>query len=133
MRIVLDTNVLVSSILKPSSKPAEILNLVMSGKLLLHLDSRIFLEYSSVLKRKKFDFAPKKIEHLLQYFHRISFLTTPKPLMIHIPDLSDLPFIEVAYKTDSSLITGNKKHFPLDLIKVYDCKEFLDFYFGEDV
>jgi len=131
MRIVLDTNVLVSAILKPSSKPADILNLVLSAKLLLHLDSRIFLEYSNVLKRKKFDFDPKKIDYLLQYLHRISFFTTAKPLRIQLPDLSDLPFIEIAHKTDSLLITGNKKHFPSDLIKVLDCKEFLDFYFDD--
>ena len=44
MRIVLDTNVLVSAFLEPRGKPARILRKVLSGELNLLLDERIFVE-----------------------------------------------------------------------------------------
>jgi len=53
VKVVVDTNVIVSGILKPESPPAKILNLVLSEKLLICADSRIISEYRNVLLREK--------------------------------------------------------------------------------
>ena len=53
MKIVLDTNVLVSSLLNPDGSPAKILNLILSEKIILLYDNRILNEYYDVLKREK--------------------------------------------------------------------------------
>lgn len=49
MKIVVDTNVVVSGLLKPQSNPAEILNLILSRQVVLCADSRIINEYREVL------------------------------------------------------------------------------------
>ena len=48
MKVVVDTNVLISGIINPYGKPAKILNLVLERKLVLCVDSRIYNEYEKV-------------------------------------------------------------------------------------
>jgi len=50
---------------------------------------------------------------------------TPKPLDAKLPDPYDLPFYEVAVSADAIIITGNKKHFPVDDVEVFLPDEFL--------
>jgi predicted nucleic acid-binding protein len=49
MRIVLDTNVLVSAFLNYSGAPAQVLTLVLAGELKLVFDRRILDEYAGCL------------------------------------------------------------------------------------
>ena len=56
MRIVLDTNVLVSALLSPHGAPAAVLQLVVTGRVVLCFDARVLSEYREVLRREKFDF-----------------------------------------------------------------------------
>ena len=56
MRIVLDTNVLVSGLLSPHRPPGEIVRLVSGGLVSLCLDARIVAEYRDVLARPRFGF-----------------------------------------------------------------------------
>ncbi|MCH7571195.1 MAG: putative toxin-antitoxin system toxin component, PIN family, partial [Deltaproteobacteria bacterium] len=49
MRVVLDTNVLVSALLRPAGPPARILDLILGRQVTLALDNRIFDEYRNVL------------------------------------------------------------------------------------
>ncbi len=60
MKIVLDTNVLISGILKPSGPPGRIVDLLRSGVLQLVVDDRILAEYTDVLRR----------DYFLQYFEK---------------------------------------------------------------
>lgn len=53
MLIVLDTNVLVSAMLKRISKPAQILDAVLDGKIRLAVNEQIVEEHSEVLHRPK--------------------------------------------------------------------------------
>ena len=67
MKVVIDTNVLVSALLKPYSKPATILNMIIAGQIIPCFDARIFNEYERVLVRKKFGFDPFLVEIFLRY------------------------------------------------------------------
>ena len=58
MRIVLDTNVIVSSLMDAFSSSAEVVRVVISGKVQLCHDVRILSEYREVLLRPKFCFVP---------------------------------------------------------------------------
>ncbi len=51
MRIVVDTNVLVSGLLNPYGSPGRILDLVLSGRIQVLYDDRILEEYQDVLAR----------------------------------------------------------------------------------
>ncbi len=114
MRIVLDTNVLVSALLNPSGYPAKVLNLIALGKLELILDNRIFLEYKEVLQRPKFKLASGVYSSLLSFIITDSNFISPEPLVADFSDPGDLPFYEslLTAKADY-LITGNLKHFPV--------------------
>jgi len=57
VKVVLNTNVLLSGLLKPYGKPAAILRLVLSGALQVAYDGRILSEYRTVLLREKFHFS----------------------------------------------------------------------------
>ena len=133
MKIVLDTNVLVSAILNPGGPPGDILNLIINDEIMICYDDRILNEYESVLKRDKFQFDPENVSDLLSHFEHIGERTAAIPLNIKINDLDDLMFYEVMEASPADyLVTGNKKDF--DLIKnkrIVTPKEFLDIYFNK--
>ena len=54
---VIDTNVVVSSLLKRDSIPAKILDLVISGIIVPLFNEEILSEYAEVLSRKEFGFS----------------------------------------------------------------------------
>jgi putative PIN family toxin of toxin-antitoxin system len=128
MKVVIDTNVLVSALLKPHSKPAIILNLVISGKHIPCFDSRIFDEYERVLSRKKLGFDASLVDLFLRYLEKTGIFVTPAHSNFSLSDPYDIPFYEVAISTDAVIITGNKKHFPVDNIDVFSPGEFLEKY-----
>ena len=113
MMIVLDTNVVVSGILKPFSKAASILRLVADGTIQLAYDLRILLEYRDVLNRPKYNFAKEDVDAFLAQIEEEGFLVSIKPLEVHLPDADDEPFLEVALSGKvEAIVTGNKRHFP---------------------
>ena len=107
-RVVLDTNILVSALLKAGSLPARVLDLVIGGSIILLLDDRILYEYREVLRRPKFGFEEELVDELLATLDRMGEFIPSTPLYLTIRDPGDLPFLEVAVcgKADA-LITGN--------------------------
>jgi putative PIN family toxin of toxin-antitoxin system len=134
MIIVLDTNVLVSGLLKGNSNPGMIVRMVAAGKLKLAYDSRILDEYKEVLARPKFEISKNEISIIISQIEAEGELVTGEPLEIQLPDPDDNTFVEIARATSKKvLVTGNKNHFPASLCKeinVYNPAEFLDFWLG---
>jgi len=130
MMIVLDTNVIVSGVLKPFSKAASILRLVADGTIQLAYDIRILSEYRDVLNRPKFNFLKKNVEALLTQVEQEGFLVSVKPLGIHLPDPDDESFLEVAIAGRvEAMVTGNKRHFPkkqYEGVNILSPAEFLE-------
>jgi putative PIN family toxin of toxin-antitoxin system len=126
LQIVLDTNVLVSGLLSPHGAPAKIINLVINGKVILMLDSRIFDEYSDVLHRKKFSFPDDAINEILSFIRREGIFISPVPVTCTIPDSGDLPFIEVSLHANIPVITGNTRHFTESGARVMTPVQFLE-------
>lgn len=114
MRVVLDTNVLVSGILSPHGPPGRILALVASGELILCHDARILVEYAEVLHRPRFGFDPARVDLLLHQIVAEGERTTAVPLDSALPDVDDEPFLEIAAAADCPLVTGNLRHYPDD-------------------
>ena len=113
MRIVLDTNVLVSGLLSASGPPAWIVEAVLAGELELALDMAIRQEYEDVLRRPEFAFSPDVLDDLLTTLDQFSFqVTAAPPCPEPLPDPDDEPFLAVARASDSTLVTGNLRHFP---------------------
>ena len=61
MKIVLDTNVLISGLLTPFGVCGEIVRMLTSNVLTLCADSRILFEYEDLLRRPRFAIDEKMI------------------------------------------------------------------------
>ena len=112
MRVVLDTNIVVSALLSPHGAPAKVVRLAIRGDLVPLYDERIVAEYRDVLGRPKFGFNPADIADVVRQLERAGELVLAQPLAVELPDPDDLPFIEVAAAGSAdALVTGNPRHF----------------------
>lgn len=132
MKIVLDTNVVVSGLLCPFGPSGEVVRIVVSGELQLCYDARILSEYEEVLLRPKFSFTSADVYDLLEQIEACGFAVAAKPLAERLPDPDDEPFLEVALAGEARyLVTGNLKHYPAKKrqdILVVSPRELLEVY-----
>lgn len=127
MHVVIDTNVLVSSIWSKNVSPAKVLSMVLSGILTPCYDYRILNEYREVLMRPKFDFSESEVNSLLDWIQSYGKSVVATPINIEFTDEEDKKFYEVAKYCNAKLITGNLKHFPEDK-DVISVNDFLNKY-----
>ena len=129
-RVVVDTNVFVSSILSPRNLSAQILDLILSQRLKLLVADGILKEYQEVLQREEFSFNPETVQDLLRFIQMYAEKVTLSPSKISLSDASDEPFLACALQGKADfLMTGNKKHFPPALcrpVAVVSPAEFLE-------
>lgn len=112
MRVVLDTNVLVSGILTPGGVCHRILELVRDGVLVPCVDGRILEEYEAVFRYPKLSPVLEPAREILGFLRGTAIRAGAVPLLCELPDESDLPFLEVASAASAVLVTGNVRHFP---------------------
>lgn len=133
MKIVLDTNVLVSGLLKPYSSSGTVVRLVAEGAIQVVYDIRILNEYREVLLREKFNFDKEDAEYFLSQLEAGGLLITAKPTRVHLPDHDDEPFLEVAGTIEElPIVTDNRRHFPKKAcgqVSVLSPSELIDNYF----
>jgi len=113
MRLVLDTNVLVSALLSPHGPPAQLLDLVLEGQLSLVLSPAILAEYREVLLRPRFAFEMEQVKLLLDTLDTLALHVTPLPWPHLLTDADDEPFIATAHRACATLVTGNEHNYPL--------------------
>jgi putative PIN family toxin of toxin-antitoxin system len=115
VRLVIDTNVLVSGLLSPLGPPARIVSLLASGQLEPCTDGRLMAEYELVLRRDHLHVRSDSVDELLRLVRRYGLPTGAPPLEMHLPHPDDQPFVEVALAGGARcLVTGNGIHFPAD-------------------
>ena len=127
---VIDTNVLVSAMLKFQSGPGQIVNEALLGKLTPLLCNEIIAEYREVLARPKFKFNQNITEIFIDGIIDRGIFVDVTPLDESLPDPKDVIFYEVIIENlknhdNSYLVTGNIKHFPAKPFVVTP-KELLD-------
>ena len=115
---VIDTNVLVSAMLKWDSVPGNIMELIFSGTIVPLLHEQIVEEYREVLSRSKFHLTENIVCDVIGEIKRFGIYVDAEDLDINFPDMKDRVFYEVVMeerKTESAyLVTGNIKHFPAE-------------------
>lgn len=114
---VIDTNVLVSAMLKYYSIPGQLLNEALLGDLFPLLCDEIIAEYREVLARPKFRFDQTLVNTLIDGLIDRGIFLDAAPVEEIITDPKDIVFYEVvmegrAQLNSTYLITGNLKHFP---------------------
>ena len=121
MKIVLDTNVLVSGLLNSNGKPAEALNLALSGAAQICYNDSIVREYAEVLARSRFKFDPARVAEVLSKLTIDGIhVDASAYAQLNLPDPDDAMFLAVALAGQADhLVTGNLVHFPAE--KRRDC------------
>jgi putative PIN family toxin of toxin-antitoxin system len=113
MKIVLDTNIIVSAFINPKGAPGEIISLILSKKITICYDNKIFSEYIEVLKKSKFNFDNILVDEFLGFIKENGEYIIAEPQKIKFTDEDDRIFYDVFKSSDAEyIITGNKKHFP---------------------
>lgn len=130
MIVVIDTNVFVSGVIRPFSKPAAVLRLAASGAIQIAYDIRLLSEYREVLSRPMFGFSADAIERFLFQIQEEGMPVVATPLNFRLPDPDDEAFLEVALSARAAaLVTGNKRHFPMKgygELRILNPAEFLE-------
>ena len=132
MRVVVDTNVIISGMINVEGTPAQIVNLLINGRITILDDSRILREYEEVLNRKKFGFKRSTIDPIIDYIKNVGEYVIAEPARKKFVDTDDKMFYEVAKTAKANcLVTGNKHHYPREgMIK--SPKEFIELYLSEN-
>ena len=113
MRLVIDTNILVSALLKPAGPPGRILDSVVQGVIEPVYSLAILTEYDAVLTRRKFAFDPEGIAALLELVASEGWpVARTARLDLSFPDPDDRKFYECAAAAGCPLVTGNARDFP---------------------
>ena len=114
---VIDTNVIVSSMLKHDSIPGKILDLVVSKSIVPLLNEEILEEYYEVLTRNKFGFSEMDVKVLIDEIRNNSIFLKREQTLEDFIDEDDIVFYEIVMSArntmDAYLITGNIKHYPV--------------------
>ncbi|WP_305117518.1 putative toxin-antitoxin system toxin component, PIN family [Acutalibacter muris] len=115
---VIDTNVLVSAMLKWDSIPGSVLELALDGPIIPILNDAIMTEYREVLSRPKFHLTTDIVDDILAAMEAQGFFVAPEAIPIDLPDPKDQVFYEVVMEQrkteDAYLVTGNIRHFPVE-------------------
>lgn len=112
MRIVVDTNVVVSAMLTGDGAPYFVVQLAMQGAVTLLVDSRILAEYDEVTSRARFGIPEIERRNLLDVIARVGEPVIANPSRISLPDPDDRVFVEVAIAgIADAIVTGNTRHF----------------------
>lgn len=112
MRVVLDTNVLVSAMLSGGGAPDMVIQLVLQGEITLLADSRILAECDEMTARPRFGFDDAERRALLDVLADLAEPVIARPTAISFPDPDDRTFVEVALAgAADALVTGNVRHF----------------------
>lgn len=132
---VIDTNVLVSAMLKWNSVPGNVMELAFEGPIVPVYSSEILDEYHDVLSRPKFHLPADLVTDVLEEIENRGICLEAETLDIVLPDPKDRVFYEVVLEErkteDAYLVTGNIKHFPVETFVVTP-KQMLDIIFSHE-
>ena len=130
MRIVLNTNVLVSGFLSSHGPPGAVLRSVLAGSITLCFDERILAEYREVLTRGRLALDGERVDAVLEFIEANGEPVLAEALGVALPDAADTMFVEVASAAGADcLVTGNRKHFSAEHVgdlRVLVPREFVD-------
>ncbi|MBM3754731.1 MAG: putative toxin-antitoxin system toxin component, PIN family [Acidobacteria bacterium] len=129
IRVVIDTNVVVSAALSDKGHPAAVLELVLRGKVTPCVSARILDEYAEVLGRARIKVDPRRAAAIQELIAGAGFVVAPQRTLKVCSDPDDDMFVECAVESRAEfLITGNTRDFPpsYESTSVVTPREFVD-------
>ena len=128
LRLVLDTNIVISAALKSEGLQRTVLTLAMAPPARLYVTKPILTEYRQVLARPRFRLPKGQRERFLQLLKNRAHLVEPVRRLNITSDPDDNMFLECAEAARADyLVTGNVRHFPpfWRQTKIIASREFL--------
>jgi uncharacterized protein len=128
LRLVIDTNVVVSAALKPEGLQRTVVLLAMTKPDLWYVSDAIVSEYAMVLARPELKIRRRLRQQLLQLIKNHTRVVSPSRLAQVTADPADNMFVECADAARADyLVTGNQRHFPKfwKNTKIISSREFL--------
>ena len=129
LRLVIDTNIVVSAALKPDGLQRTVLLLAITKPARLYVTEAIMDEYREVMARRRMNIPKGRRQQLLQLIRNRAYTVTPTRALQVTPDPDDNMFLECADAARADyLVTGNQRHFPKfwKKTKVIASREFID-------
>jgi putative PIN family toxin of toxin-antitoxin system len=129
LRLVIDTNVLVSAALKPASLERTVILLALARPARWYVTEPIMNEYASVLARSELKIRRGLRSQFLQFIEKRVHMVAPSPLPPIASDPGDNIFLQCADASRADyLVTGNLRHFPKfwKKTKIINSRELLD-------
>jgi putative PIN family toxin of toxin-antitoxin system len=128
LRLVLDTNIVVSAALKPAGLQRTVLLLTLTKPARLYVSPPILKEYRIVLSRAEFQIRKGLRHQLLQLLENRAHSVAPSSLPQVTSDPADNIFVECADAARADyLIAGNPRHSPKfwKKTKIITSREFI--------
>ena len=130
IRVVLDTNILVSALLQPQGLPARAFLMTLAGTTAqLCVTGDIYAEYEEVIRRSRFKRSEAVIESTLRVIRQNGFWVKPSEKVHACSDPDDDIFLECAQAARAHyIVTGNLKDFPTKWAdaQIVSARQFLD-------
>jgi len=129
LRLVIDTNVVVSAALKPEGLERTVFLLATTKPARWYVTDPIMEEYSAVLARPELKIRRSLRLQVIQLIKNHTYSVTPSQLPQVTTDPDDNIFLECADAARADyLVTGNRRHFPRfwKKTKIIHSREFLD-------
>lgn len=129
LRLVIDTNVVVSAALNPEGLQRTVFLLATTKPARWYVSNPIMEEYSAVLARPELKIRKSFRLQIIQLIKNHAYAVTPSQLPQVTTDPDDNMFLECADAARADyLVTGNQRHFPKfwKRTKIIDSREFLN-------
>jgi len=136
IRVVLDTNIIVSELLQPLGPPAQVFELALGSVMQLCVSGNIYAEYEEVISRPRFQRSAETIATTLKAVRENGHWVRPTDAVRACVDPDDDIFLECAQAAGAEyLVTGNLKHFPASwgVTRIVTAKWLLDIVAGRNV
>jgi putative PIN family toxin of toxin-antitoxin system len=113
IRVVLDTNIIVSALLQPLGPPAQVFVLALGGSIQLCVSGIIYAEYEEVIRRPRLKRSGDIVAATLDAIREKAVWVRPTERVQACTDPDDDIFLECAQAAKADyLVTGNLRHFP---------------------
>ena len=129
LRLVVDTNIVVSAALKPEGLQRTVILLAITKPARLYVSLAILAEYRDVLSRPELKIRKGLRHQLLELIKKRAHSVNPARRLQITSDPGDNMFLECADAARADyLVTGNTRHFPRfwKKTKVITSREFLN-------
>ncbi len=133
IRVVIDTNVVISATLRSGGLPEAVFNLAVGRRVQLYVSEAILGEYQDVLLRPRLDIHPDKVTIALIRIREAAIPVEPTERVTACSDPDDNIFLECAEAAQADyVVTGNTADFPVQWGKtqIVTPRQFLEIITG---